>query len=154
MRFLTVRPRWFMYLMIFFIGCSHVWAASLDTQPMQHTAMPKMAVVNAGHHAHVVQAASDTTAIDCHRNSSSQHVSEHGNAPVACHQDDAQKNQHQPSCLDCSPSHCQTLTSVVLQPAFSGIPVAALSRTSSEYWSIQAHNLTGYWQEILRPPRA
>lgn len=153
MRFLIVQPRWLMYLMIFVIGCSRVWATSSEIQPMHHAAIEKPASVMAAQHVHDAQAASHTSAMDCHR-SSPQHSSDQAAQQATCHQEEGEKNVHlSSSCSDCSPSHCQTLNSGVLQPAFSGIAEVALQHLSCNYWPDQAQHLTGYWQEILRPPR-
>ncbi|WP_131262943.1 hypothetical protein [Acinetobacter sp. ANC 4910] len=75
---------------------------------------------------------------------------------------DAQKNHCESSlqssavkqCADCAQLHCQTLTvwlDTAVAETFPQLSPDALTNLHSRY---MAQHLLGYWQEILRPPKA
>jgi hypothetical protein len=73
---------------------------------------------------------------------------------TVCHQNMTQSlNSHGEHCQDCNPVHCQ-IVNLALQQAVPDIDSQFIP-ISSQFSSIyQAQHLAGYWQEILRPPKA
>src|SRR5690606_27114212 len=62
--------------------------------------------------------------------------------------------QHSPDCLDCGTTACQSLiTSLPIAAPELSVP----DRSYPEKFRLSAYHgkhLAGYWQEILRPPKA
>lgn len=141
---ITVRPRWLLYLMIFFIGWSRVFAASvempMDTQKF-HISTEQKTVTDSHSHMKCHQAmthaepAASVKSVDCHQ------------------QQATQQSGHMP-CADCSSSHCQSLNSSLPHYLPMSGPFLDAPQESRTYRQDPAQHLTGYWQEILRPPRA
>lgn len=131
---------WFVFLMIFFIGGSGVAVAAVQAiQSDQNTSasIPAMACHDQqmmDQHHHMPSSKSDLLSL------------------AQCHDGKMHSDQH---CLDCnSTSHCQSINLGLDQhsPSLTSSPFLELStRTNTDY---QARHLAGYWQEILRPPKA
>jgi len=98
---------------------------------------------------------------DCHQTKSSSPVSGHQmhmaqsdmTAKSNCHASDMLQNK-QVQCQECAQYHCQTtLTLLDVEPlALVQLEVALVQ--SPPHFRYQAQHLVGYWQEILRPPKA
>lgn len=121
---------WFVFLMTLVIGWSGV---SIAQTPMQH----------------------DLHTMPCHSEKMTDHsVHVQANDQTVCHQTMTQSlHSHGEHCKDCNPVHCQ-IVNLALQQAIPDLEsqfVPILSQFSSIY---QAQHLAGYWQEILRPPKA
>ncbi len=56
-------------------------------------------------------------------------------------------------CQDCNPVHCQ-MVNLALQQAVPDIESSSIPIPSQFSSIYQAQHLAGYWQEILRPPKA
>lgn len=121
---------WFVFLMTLVIGWSGV---SIAQTPMQHDlhTMPCHSE-QMKHHSMHIQADEQTT----------------------CHQSMAQvSHQHGEHCQDCNPVHCQ-MVNLALQQAVPDIESSFIPIPSQFSCIYQAQHLAGYWQEILRPPKA
>lgn len=130
---------WFVFLMIFFIGGNSVAVAAVQSiQPEQ--------------------VASSMRTMHCHEQhmmDQSHHLSvSHADANNVekCHEGKALNEQH---CQDCnSSSHCQIVNLALDQqlPELTSLPFLELDHHKNIAY--QAQHLAGYWQEILRPPKA
>ena len=139
----------FVLLMAFVIGWSSIAFAS---GKMLHQQM--MSQMSIAHH----QKINMTNISNCH---DMQQVS-HQNHPTAHHlsQDDQSCDQvknDQPqhvSCNDCAQLHCQSLTTYVdSQPLHLVNANAVLDHPQPDF-DYSAQHLMGFWQRILRPPKA
>lgn len=131
---------WFVFLMIFFIGGSGVVAAAVPAIQFEQKAdittqtMPchELYMADQHHQMHMPDTDVSTSA--------------------KCHEAHLQDGQH---CQDCnSPTHCQTTNFALDQqtPKLSSLVLLELhTHKNTDY---QARHLAGYWQEILRPPKA
>ncbi|MCU4503536.1 hypothetical protein KTI78_10210 [Acinetobacter sp. WU_MDCI_Abxe161] len=121
---------WFVFLMTLVIGWSGV---SIAQTPMQH----------------------DLPTMPCHSEKIS-HTNMHSHASdqAICHESmDQVSHSHGEHCQDCNPVHCQ-IVNLALQQALPDLESQFIP-ISSQFSSIyQAQHLAGYWQEILRPPKA
>ncbi len=73
---------------------------------------------------------------------------------ATCHQSMSQvSHQHGKHCQDCNPVHCQ-MVNLALQQAIPDIESSFIPIPSQFSSIYQAQHLAGYWQEILRPPKA
>ncbi|SSQ43926.1 Uncharacterised protein [Acinetobacter baumannii] len=71
-----------------------------------------------------------------------------------CHQSMVKvSHQHGEHCQDCNPVHCQ-MVNLASQQAVPDIETSFIPSTSQFSSIYQAQHLAGYWQEILRPPKA
>lgn len=131
---------WFVFLMIFFIGGSNVAIAAV-------------------HAIHTEQSTVTTQDMPCHKMQmkSDQHhqiqmAHQDMTSMTKCHDQKVPNQQH---CEDCNhPSHCQTVSFTLDQniPELSALSV--FERPIHLITAYQARHLAGYWQEILRPPKA
>ncbi|WP_336941714.1 hypothetical protein [Acinetobacter pittii] len=121
---------WFVFLMTLVIGWSGV---SVAQTPMQH----------------------DLHTMPCHSEKSSHNnMDTQANDQTVCHQKMTQSHHsHGEHCQDCNPVHCQ-MVNLALQQAVPDVesPLIPISYQFSSIY--QAQHLAGYWQEILRPPKA
>ncbi|KXZ71030.1 hypothetical protein [Acinetobacter venetianus] len=131
---------WFVFLMIFFIGGSSAAVAAVHTIQADE----QMEVMSQQMPCH------DQAKTDQHHHMPISHVD--AQMMVKCHGDSMSDDQH---CQDCNqPSHCQNVNLALDQqvPTLSLTSIFELNhRTNTDY---QARHLAGYWQEILRPPKA
>jgi len=131
---------WFVFLMILFIGGSNVAIAAV-------------------HAIHTEQSTVTTQDMPCHKMQmkSDQHhqiqmAHQDMTSMTKCHDQQVPNQQH---CEDCNhPSHCQTVSFTLDQniPELSALSV--FERPIHLITAYQARHLAGYWQEILRPPKA
>ena len=148
MRSLLKTHSWFVLLIILVMGWSGIAQAS--AAPMHQMMQLSM------------QAATGMQSMpDCHQTKSSSPVSGHQmhmaqsdmTAKSHCHASDMLQNK-QVQCQECAQYHCQTtLTLLDVEPlAVVQLEVALVQ--STPHFRYQAQHLVGYWQEILRPPKA
>ena len=122
---------WFVFLMTLVIGWSGV---SIAQTPMQH----------------------DLHTMPCHSEKIT-HENMHGghaSDQAICHQSmDLVSHQHGEHCKNCNPVHCQ-IVNLALQQVVPDVE-SQFIHDPTQFSSIyQAQHLAGYWQEILRPPKA
>lgn len=121
---------WFVFLMTLVIGWSGV---SIAQTPMQH----------------------DLHTMPCHSEKMTDHsVHVQADDQTVCYQTMTQSLHSQGEhCKDCNPVHCQ-IVNLALQQAVPDLESSFIP-ISSQFSSIyQVQHLAGYWQEILRPPKA
>lgn len=132
---------WFVMLMVFAVGWSGMSVASVKTMHLETSAKQmsshcqEMAKIEKLH---------------------SQHQAMHGSAhdmsqDMDCHSD---LNEHKDDCPDCIYSSCHNLSGWIdVEISKLTLPeIHALETTFIS--SYQAKHPAGYWQEILRPPKA
>lgn len=140
-----LKQAWFICLMTFVIGWSGMSNALSSTShitPVSNAAqLEHQAIVNsaAAHCAEMAQLDAAQDLLD--RQASSCHLADAASATM----------KH---CPDCRISFCQSLF-VWLSP--TSIPLSLLAPSESSHKQLiayQAQHLAGFWQEILRPPKA
>ena len=147
MRSLLKTHSWFVLLITLVMGWSGIAQAS--AAPMHQ--MMQLSI----------QAATGMQSMpDCHQTKSSSPVS--GHQMHMAQSDMTKSNSHasdilqnkQVQCQECAQYHCQTtLTLLDVEPlALVQLEVALVQ--SPPHFRYQAQHLVGYWQEILRPPKA
>ena len=142
------KQAWFVFLMVFSIGWSSIVFAS--EKPMHHQMMQQSSVVQ-------YQQAM-TAMSDCHEMQMSPLHGQHSKPVQAqgdqnCHQTMLNQAQHL-SCNDCVQLHCQSLT-VWLDPQISDlVHLEEVQEHPQRNFDYSAQHLTGFWQQILRPPKA
>ncbi|MQZ32076.1 hypothetical protein F4U02_13885 [Acinetobacter haemolyticus] len=130
---------WFVFLMIFFIGGSSVAVAAAQAL-----------------HSDQASSVSTMATMPCHNQKmidQHHHLQKHdmGNL-FECHDEKIQSQQH---CQDCNhPSHCQSVSFALDQQLPDLSPVISVKLSIDKKTDYQARHLAGYWQEILRPPKA
>lgn len=58
------------------------------------------------------------------------------------------------SCNDCTQLHCQSLTTYVDAQPLHLVNATAILDHPQPYFDYSAQHLMGFWQRILRPPKA
>lgn len=132
---------WFVTLMVFAVGWSSMSVASAKTMHLETSAKQmsshcqEMAEIEKLH---------------------SQHQAMHGSAhdmsqDMDCHSD---LNEQKDDCPDCIYSSCHSLSSWI-DVEISKLTLPEIHALETTFISnYQAKHLAGYWQEILRPPKA
>ncbi|MHA3105360.1 hypothetical protein [Acinetobacter sp. ANC 3791] len=71
-------------------------------------------------------------------------------------QDQVSSSQHQQhlNCPDCQIMHCQSVNADLPQATSILTEQSSTDVATTQYWTDHRTNLAGYWQEILRPPKA
>ena len=148
MRSLLKTHSWFVLLITLVMGWSVIAQAS--AAPMHQMMQLSM------------QAATGMQSMpDCHQTKSSSPVSGH-QMPMAqtditaksnCHALDMLQNK-QVQCQECAQYHCQTTLTLLDVEPLAVVQLEAALVQSSPHFRYQAQHLVGYWQEILRPPKA
>ncbi|ENW25484.1 hypothetical protein F925_00828 [Acinetobacter lwoffii NCTC 5866 = CIP 64.10 = NIPH 512] len=135
-----VKQIWLVMLMVFAIGWSSVSVASATTM---HLVMSSEQM--SSHCLDMVKASTS------HAMHESAHNSDQDLTQADCFPD---MPQHSPDCLDCGTTACQSLiTSLPIAAPELSVP----DRSYPEKFRLSAYHgkhLAGYWQEILRPPKA
>lgn len=148
MRSLLKTHSWFVLLIILVMGWSGIAQAS--AAPMHQMMQLSM------------QAATGMQSMpDCHQTKSSSPVSGHQmhiaqtdiTAKSNCHALDMLQNK-QVQCQECAQYHCQTTLTLLDVEPLAVVQLEAALVQSSPHFRYQAQHLVGYWQEILRPPKA
>ena len=141
---------WFVFLMVFAMGWSSVALASVKSM---HQHMMHAASVDQHHNAEMMAMSGCDDPVNVEPDT--QHSSEH--IKVAhdqdCHQSMTDQTQHF-SCNDCAQLNCQSLTSW-LDSATAELPnLDPIQEHPQRNFDYSAQHLTGFWQQILRPPKA
>ena len=148
MRSLLKTHSWFVLLITLVMGWSGIAQAS--AAPMHQ--MMQLSI----------QAATGMQSMpDCHQTKSSSPVSGHQMhmaqsdmiAKSNCHASDMLQNK-QVQCQECAQYHCQTTLTLLDVEPLAFVQLEAALVQSSPHFRYQAQHLVGYWQEILRPPKA
>lgn len=148
MRSLLKTHSWFVLLITLVMGWSGIAQAS--AAPMHQ--MMQLSI----------QAATGMQSMpDCHQTKSSSPVSGHQmhmaqtdiTAKSNCHASDMLQNK-QVQCQECAQYHCQTMLTLLDVEPLAVVQLEAALVQSSPHFRYQAQHLVGYWQEILRPPKA
>ena len=148
MRSLLKTHSWFVLLITLVMGWSGIAQAS--AAPMHQ--MMQLSI----------QAATGMQSMpDCHQTKSSSPVSGHQmhiaqtdiTAKSNCHALDMLQNK-QVQCQECAQYHCQTTLTLLDVEPLAVVQLEAALVQSSPHFRYQAQHLVGYWQEILRPPKA
>ena len=148
MRSLLKTHSWFVLLITLVMGWSGIAQAS--AAPMHQMMQLSM------------QAATGMQSMpDCHQTKSSSPVSGHQmhmaqtdmTAKSNCHASDMLQNK-QVQCQECAQYHCQTTLTLLYVEPLAVVQLEAALVQSSPHFRYQAQHLVGYWQEILRPPKA
>ena len=144
------KQAWFVFLMVFAIGWS---TAALASEQLMHEQMMHSSAVE-----HLQTASKDMP--DCHDSLSVHSQIQHH--PVEqlkvqhdqdCHQGMADHQQHF-SCNDCLQLHCQSLTLWLDSQAHPLVHLQAIPEHQQLNFYYSAKHLSGFWQQILRPPKA
>ncbi|MEQ1158388.1 hypothetical protein [Acinetobacter johnsonii] len=148
MRSLLKTHSWFVLLITLVMGWSGI--AQTSAAPMHQMMQLSM------------QAATGMQSMpDCHQTKSSSPVSGHQmhmaqtdiTAKSNCHASDMLQNK-QVQCQECAQYHCQTTLTLLDVEPLAVVQLEATLVQSSPHFRYQAQHLVGYWQEILRPPKA
>lgn len=144
------KQAWFVFLITFVIGWSSVVLAS--AQPMHQQMMTELSVKQ----NHVEMLAMS----NCHEAQTSQVQVKHDSSSHVqiqvdqdCHPSIKDQMQHA-SCNDCAQLHCQSLSTwldVQTVKLFSAEEIQQRQQLNFDY---SAQHLNGFWQQILRPPKA
>ena len=153
------KQSWFVCLMAFVMGWSSLVYAS--TMPMHAKMLQQQISVQVQQQAEVVAAEHQQ-----HQKTKAQPDC-HATAPIMQHQQhmtqmdmknpcDSHLSSNTPvkQCADCAQLHCQTMTvwlDTAVADALQNPHPDSVSNLHSRY---MAQHLIGYWQEILRPPKA
>ncbi len=82
------------------------------------------------------------------------HMQMHYHEKMLCNNDQTKQQTSQIHCNECSQLLCQNMVAWVDQAAFSIQNPQILKLTELPKLNHQVQHLAGYWQEILRPPKA
>ena len=157
MRSLLKTHSWFVLLIILVLGWSGIAQAS--AAPMYQ--MMQLSMQAATSEQSSAHATGRQSMLDCHQTKSSSPVSGHQmhmaqsdmTAKSNCHASDMLQNK-QVQCQECAQYHCQTMLTLLDVEPLAFVQLEAALVQSSPDFHYQAQHLVGYWQEILRPPKA
>ena len=157
MRSLLKTHSWFVLLIILVMGWSGIAQAS--AAPMYQ--MMQLSMQAATSEQSSAHATGRQSMLDCHQTKSSSPVSGHQMhmaqtdmiAKSNCHASDMLQNK-QVQCQECAQYHCQTTLTLLDVEPLAVVQLEAALVQSSPHFRYQAQHLVGYWQEILRPPKA
>ncbi|HAE65409.1 hypothetical protein V3528_11685 [Acinetobacter johnsonii] len=157
MRSLLKTHSWFVLLITLVMGWSGIAQAS--AAPMHQ--MMQLSMQAATSEQSSAHATGRQSMPDCHQTKSSSPVSGHQMhmaqtdmiAKSNCHASDMLQNK-QVQCQGCAQYHCQTALTLLEVEPFAVVQLEVALVQSSPHFRYQAQHLVGYWQEILRPPKA
>lgn len=133
---------WFVGLMAFVMGWSSVAFASV--QPLHQNMMSESM-----HHAQMhMSDCHDARPMQVHHKASSPVQSDTG-----CHTVIQDQIQHL-SCGDCNQLYCQSLSTWLDAQGVESFDFAELQQSQLFNFDYFAQHLNGFWQQILRPPKA
>ena len=145
------KQAWFVFLIAFVIGWSSAVLASV--KPIHQQMMTELSVKQS-HSAEMLAMS------NCHAAQTSQAQVKHDSSSHIqiqvdqdCHPSIKDQMQHT-SCNDCAQLHCQSVSTWLdaqTVKLFSAETSQQLQQLNFEY---SAQHLTGFWQQILRPPKA
>ena len=145
------KQAWFVFLMAFVIGWSSAVFAS--AQPMHQQMMTEFSI-------HQSDSAEKLAMPNCHdeqtapiqmKHDSSQHVQVQ--VDQDCHSSIKDQMQHA-SCNDCAQLHCQSLSTWLDAQTVESFSTEEIQQLQQLNFDYSAQHLTGFWQQILRPPKA
>lgn len=157
MRSLLKTHSWFVLLITLVMGWSGiVQALAAPMHQMMQLSMQAATSEQSSAHEAGMQSMPD-----CHQTKSSSPVSGHQmhmvqtdmTAKSNCHASDMLQNK-QVQCQECAQYHCQTTLTLLDVEPLAVVQLEAALVQSSPHFRYQAQHLVGYWQEILRPPKA
>lgn len=157
MRSLLKTHSWFVLLITLVMGWSGI--AQTSEAPMHQ--MMQLSMQAATSEQSSVHATGMQTMPDCHQTKPSSPVSGHQmhmaqsdmTTKSNCHASNMLQNK-QVQCQECAQYHCQmTLTLLEVEP-LAVVQLEVALAQSPPHFRYQAQHLVGYWQEILRPPKA
>ena len=157
MRSLLKTHSWFVLLITLVMGWSGIAQAS--AAPVHQ--MMQLSMQTATSEQSSAHATGRQSMPDCHQTKSSSPVSGHQMhmaqtdmiAKSNCHASDMLQNK-QVQCQGCAQYHCQTALTLLEVEPFAVVQLEVALVQSSPHFRYQAQHLVGYWQEILRPPKA
>ena len=145
------KQAWFVFLMVFAIGWSN--AVLAFEQPMHQQMMSEL---TAQHEDKM----SMMTMSGCHDSVNTQpHMQQHPVEQVDvshdldCNQGMSDQQQHF-SCNDCLQLHCQSLSLWLDSQAHPLVHLHTIQEHPQLNFAYFAQHLSGFWQQILRPPKA
>lgn len=150
------KQSWFVCLMAFVMGWSSlVYASSMPMQAQmlqqQLSALePATEVISTEHPQHKKQM--HIAQSDCHAASMQHHKAAADLQSSPCDRDLNSTSIKQ--CADCAQLHCQSLTVWLDTAVAEDLQQLQSDRASNLHSRYNAQHLIGYWQEILRPPKA
>ncbi|MNR91915.1 hypothetical protein D3C72_229350 [compost metagenome] len=157
MRSLLKTHSWFVLLITLVMGWSGIAQASAAPmhQMMQLSMQAATSEQSSAHEAGM------QTMQDCHQTKSSIPVSEHQmhmaqsdmTTKSNCHASNMLQNK-QVQCQECAQYHCQTTLTLLEVESLALVQLEVALAQSTPHFRYQAQHLVGYWQEILRPPKA
>ena len=141
---------WFVCLMAFVIGWSS--AVFAVVKPVHQSMMTELSVKQS--HAEMLAMS------NCHEAQTLQvliqhDASQHTQSPVAldCHLSANEQMQHA-SCHECAQLHCQSLSTWLDVQTIKLFNLEEIQQLQQFNFDYSAQHLNGFWQQILRPPKA
>jgi len=151
------KQTWFVVLMVFVISWSSVAFASV--KPLHQQMMDESAAIKH----------QPTAMANCHQSQHTlphmqQHSAEHDQHHFTVHHIEPDSDCHQHtsdhdhqqhfSCNDCVQLHCQSLTTWLDAQIPSFVHLTSVQEQPQLNADYSAQHLSGFWQKILRPPKA
>ncbi|OTG65729.1 hypothetical protein B9T25_11505 [Acinetobacter sp. ANC 4470] len=145
------KQAWFVFLMAFVIGWSS--AALASAKPMHQQMMSELSV-HQGHSAGM-QAMSnchEAQTLQAHvKHDASQHVQMQ--LDQDCYNSAQDQTEHL-SCNDCAQLYCQSLSTWLNVQTVELFDIEDTQQLQQLNFDYSAQHLSGFWQQILRPPKA
>ena len=139
---------WFVLLMAFVLSWSSVSIANAKSMHM-----PKSQVVTPTSMQHD-RPYSAKAPVPCHKMPTSSEPARSTDTLATCHAMDFSKTSHQQGCVDCHAVHCQAMN-FMLETQIPSLKTQCNQPLVQQFnGQYAAQDLAGYWQEILRPPKA
>ncbi|MCU4414752.1 hypothetical protein KTH71_12035 [Acinetobacter sp. WU_MDCI_Axc73] len=147
------KQTWFVLLMILIMSWSGVAVASVKNM---HASMVQQSVQSMTHGSDPSSCHHMSMQAQATKTAHASHDLKHAN-PSMLHCDQQTSLQHSnaaQSCQDCHQLHCQNLN-IYAEQLIPALPqqtaFAAISNSHTDY---RGQHFSGFWQEILRPPKA
>ena len=144
------KQAWFVFLITFVIGWSSVVLASV--KPMHQQMMTELSVQQ--NHAEMLAMS------NCHEAQTSPASVKHDSSSHVqiqvdqdCHPSIKDQMQHA-SCNDCAQLHCQSLSTWLDVQTVKLFRAEEIQQRQQLNFDYLAQHLNGFWQQILRPPKA
>lgn len=144
------KQAWFVFLITFVIGWSSVVLASV--KPMHQQMMTELSVQQ--NHAEMLAMS------NCHEAQTSPVQLKHDSSSHVqiqvdqdCHPSIKDQMQHA-SCNDCAQLHCQSLSTWLDVQTVKLFRAEEIQQRQQLNFDYLAQHLNGFWQQILRPPKA
>ena len=146
------RQVWFITLIVFTIGYASVSVAANKTMHLDIQQQPINLNTDDHMHKHALSTAEFAKSQHCQQ-MMNQSLSAIQDQEKVLHVPNIEQKQHQ-HCFDCNLMACQPL-SVWLTPNMSELSPFLMSDHQQKFSNAyQAQYFSGYWQRILRPPKA